>query len=351
MGKRKKTTRSKRGSKQKKQSKWPAMVAILGIVIVLAIGGWLVFRPKPVPTEAAVTDAAPTEAAPPFPIGHAATCMRRPKFIAEMGFTTDQPLMATALAGVMGFAMADPNTGQIAQHPTWDDAGFLGGSVRDSQGNIYIYPAPYGSTENNPPAEQNKLYMIDTNSGEMAEWIDLPSLAAPTETVNPYGITGIFLDCDTQSLYVASVMGSVAGEEFGRIFQVDLATKQILDTYDNIDALGVGVFNGIHGKRLYFGLARNSAILSIALDTDGHFEGEPRREFFLAELEGGGNEKGQRISFPLIGVEQSGNMVIKGIEFDFTLRAAGTANIAKYEFSYQPDDDNWQLVGIKRETQ
>lgn len=317
------------------------LASIIAVLLLLGIGGWLVLRPN------AATEAESSEAAPTLPIGHAAYCMRRPRFVAQMGFSTDRPGMATALAGYMGFVMFDPNTGEVAQHPTWDDAGFLGGSVRDSFGNTYIYPAPFGSTENNPPEEQNKLYIIDTESGEMSEWLDLPALAEPTESVNPYGITGLFIDCDTNSLYVASVMGSTAGEEFGRIFQIDIATKEVVDTYDNIDALGVGVHNGIDGKRLLFGLARNSAIMSIPLDSaTGNFDGDPQREFFLAELEGGGNDKGQRISFPLINTQQVGNMVIKGIEFDFTLRAAGTVNLNNYEFRYLPNG-TWELVDIQ----
>ncbi len=327
---------------KKKQQRLASIVGIFAALVVLGIGGWLVFRPKTATT---------AKAEPTLDIGHAAYCMRRPRFVASMGFSTDRPGMATALAGYMGFVMFDPNTGNVAQHPTWDNAGFLGGSVRDALGNTYIYPAPFGSTEHNPPDEQNKLYIIDTNSGEMTEWLDLPALAEPTETVNPYGITGLFIDCDTNSLYVASVMGSTAREEFGRIFQIDITTKTVVDTYDNIDALGVGVHNGVDGKRLLFGLARNSAIMSLPLDPEtGNFDGEPQREFFLAELEGGGNDKGQRISFPLINTQQEGNMVIKGIEFDFTLRAAGVVNLANYEFRYLPDG-SWDLVNIDRVTQ
>ena len=336
--------KSNKSSKRKKNGqRLVPVVGVMALVLLLGIGSWLMFRPNTATTA--------SESEPPLDVGHAAYCMRRPRFVANLGFSTDRPGMATALEGYMGFVMFDPNTGEVVQHDTWDDAGFLGGSVRDARGNTYIYPAPFGSTENNQPDEQNKLYIIDTNSAEMTEWLDLPALSEPNESVNPYGITGLFIDCDTNSLYVASVMGSTARGEFGRIFQIDITSKEVVDTYDNIDALGVGVHNGVSGKRLLFGLARNSAIMSIALDNEtGNFEGEPRREFFLAELEGGGNDKGQRITFPLINTHQEGNMVIKGIEFDYTLRAAGVVNIANYEFRYLPDD-TWELVDIERISQ
>lgn len=281
--------------------------------------------------------------------GITSDCYRRPNFMADLPIQ-GAPGMSTVYPGWMGFVMFQPGDTQgVFQHPSWDDAGFLGGSVQDTKGNMYFYASPFGSTENNRPIEQNKVHILDTNTAILSEWIDLPPLAQPNETVNPYGLTGIFHDCDTESLYVASVMGSTAQEENGRIFQIDLSTGEVLDTYDNIDALGVGTYNGANGKRLYFGLARNASVLSIGLDENGNFiEEDTRLEFALTQLEGGRNERGQRIHFPRIGVEQYGNMIIKGIEFNFTLRAAGVAELTNYEFVYQPETDSWEFVSLTR---
>ncbi len=312
--------------------------SLLIIVALLIIGLLIFFGVRSVQTD----QPQPSQ----WAVGSTANCSRRPTFLKDVDLPKgSQHGMATALKDYIGFVVFDPSSGQVVLHKSWDDGGYLGTFVRDENGNIFTYPSPFSSTEYNDPAAQNIVYKIDSISGEMAPFADLPPLAQPAETVNPYGITSIFYDCDTTSLYIASVMGSTAAQEVGRIFQLS-ADGDILSTYDNLDVLGIAVYNTSQGKQLIAGSARSTAILSIPLNDDGTFGDDPRELFYLAELTAD-NDKGQQITFPL----QTGNMVIKGLEFDYTLRAAGTAVITDYQFSYDPALDQWDFIDATRREQ
>ena len=99
------------------------------------------------------------------------------------------------------------------------------------------------------------------------------------------------LDCDTNSLYVGSIMGSTRGNERGRLFRVDLLSNQVTATYDGVDAFGMAVYNSAAGKRLYFGAARAPEIRSIALRDDGAFGDDMRKEISLEDMGPRGDDR------------------------------------------------------------
>jgi hypothetical protein len=273
-------------------------------------------------------------------------CQTEPIFLNELGFA-GKAIGGTSLTGTIGFVVAEQddlgNYQQIYQHPSWTAAGYLGPFVRDHLGNTFTAPTPFSSVELNPPEAQNKVYKIDTTSAEMAEFVNLPA-ALPPSPANPYGVMGLFYDCDTDSLYAASIAGSTAEAVVGRVFRIDAASGEIEDQWSaGMDILGVGVFGGVHGKRLYMGSARDSGVFSIALDEEGNFSGEPRLEFYLAGLEGGGNDKVQRFTFT-----PEGEMVLKGIDFNYNLSASSKPHCNLYTMTYLPESDSWQLKSIER---
>ncbi len=295
------------------------------------------------PTATAVADPESTPGTQVLPPGRANYCQAPPSFPLQLPL--DRPTyVGTSLRGFVGLTLSDAG-GQVYQDETWDDAGQLGPFVYDWAGNIYTAPTPFIDLSRNAPSEQNKIYKVDSATGAMAEWVDLPAAQQPTQS-NPFGVLGLFYDCDTDSIYAGSIAGSTATDEVGRLVQVDQESAEVVDYFANVDAMGVGVYNGADGKRLYFGSGRDSGVRSIALDEAGHFVGEPRVEFFLAQFEEGGNEKAQRITFT-----PNGQMVVKGIEFNYTLRAASDAARVEYVLDYDPESAAWTLNSVERITE
>jgi hypothetical protein len=286
--------------------------------------------------------AAPTPTLAAF-IGPPTECRARPRFISELGMG-GQIYIGTNLQGYTGLTLSarDPNNGQmlVYQHPSWDDAGNLAPYALDRAGNIYVGPAPFVSLDNNPPELQNRIYRVDGESGEMSLFVELPA-AQPPSSSNPFGVMGLAYDCDTDSLYASSLAGSTYDAELGRIFQIDVNSASVVSRLENVDAFGVGSYQGAQGKRLYFGSARDSSVRSVPLDDEGHFDGEQRVEFYLLAAPGGGDDRAKRIQFP-----ERDQMRIKGIEFNYTLRAASDFKERDYAYRYQPLADTWEFEDV-----
>jgi hypothetical protein len=282
--------------------------------------------------------AAPNQAAG---IGPGGACQGTPHFVASLG-TGPRAMIGTSVPGVKGLAVFDPDKprdqGGIFQHPSWDDAGALGPYAYDADGNLYVAPAPLDNVQDNPVALQNRLYKVDTDSMEMTQLVDLPP-GQPPSGANPFGVIGLAYDCASRQLFAASVAGSTAGQEAGRIFRVDPATQAATVLQDGVDAFGLATFNGAQGKRLYYGLARQPELYSVALDEQGAFADSPRRELSLADLADGTSDKVRRIRFP------AGNrMTLHAYDFTYSLQVASEREERLFQYAYDAATDAWTRV-------
>ena len=307
-------------------------LAVLAQLVVLAgLVVWLATRPS-----------APQPQSQPS-IGGVTYCRGLPRFAQAQGFS-GQMIFSTSERLMKGLVLYEPNptpgASRVYQHPSWDDAGYLGPVVVDRDGDIYVAPVPRTNLVDNPPGKQNIIYRVDRGTGEIAAFLDLSALAPPSPE-NPFGLLGLAYDCDTHSLYATSVAGSTRTGEVGRIFRIDLNNRAIAAQVENIDAIGVGVLNGAQGKRLYFGAARAPEVRSIALGEDGNFRGEPRQEFSIATLSGGRDEKARRINF-----DAGGNMLVYAVEFNFNLVATSEPPQTVYRLLYRPEQDTFELLDI-----
>lgn len=243
----------------------------------------------------------------------------------------------------MGLKIIEPKkNGKTIRLPSWNKFGFLGLYTLDAEGNIYTAPLPYVSIDINPPKEQNKILIVDSQKGEMKEFLRLPSKNIPTAK-NPFGVIGLGFDCETNSLYATSVSGSTFSDESGKIFQINHKNKKILDTYSNIDVLGIAIFKGVSGKRMYIGLARKPEIYSIGLNESGGFNDDLKFEFSLLDVPGGGDYKAHRIKI------KNNIMTLKAREFSYSLIAASTSLRVIYKFKYNNNTDKWEFIELNNE--
>ncbi len=282
------------------------------------------------------------ELAPGMGLGGVTYCQAVPNFALEMGY--DATAVMSTNETLKGLFIYDRPTqlgempSNVYQHETWDDAGYLGTPVNDELGNIYVAPAPRVNLYDNPPEQQNSVFKVDTDTGVMSEFVKLTA-PAPMPPENPFGIIGLAYDCDTRSLYAASIAGSTRDKEMGIIYQIDPQTGEILSQLDGVDAFGMAVFNRTLGKRLYFGLARKSEVWSVALGNDGKFRGEPRFEFSMAGWGSEGDEKARRIAF-----RKSDEMILRGTQFNYNLIAGSERLQTDYQLRYDPTQDIWLRV-------
>lgn len=334
-----------------RRNRRPWMGAALALVVVV-VGGWWWLNGRPQlatsSSQATLPDVSASVILTPQPelaTGAVDWCRVLPKFVKAVGLPA-QVIVSTSERQIKGLVMYDPANpptpenprNGVYQHESWDDAGYLGHVVTDEVGNLYTFPAPRVSLVDNPPGEQNVIYKVDTDSGEMAKWLELPAAAAPNSPENPFGVLGLAYDCETGALYASSVAGSTRSREVGRIYRIDVQQVQIVSQYGDVDAFGLGVFNGSTGKRLYFGAARLPEVRSLAIDPAGNFVGEPRHDLSLAGLGPKGDDRARRILF-----DPQGNMMIRAIEFNFNLIATSEQMQNEYRFHYNPLQDSWNL--------
>jgi hypothetical protein len=303
-------------------------------------------------TTTGTTLLAESAAARTLPLGPADRCRRHPRFARQLGFN-ERAILTTSAPSVRGLAMIQPAEGnspeQIYQDPTWDDAGYLGHMTFDPVGTVYVFPAPRVSLIENPPEQQNTLYRVDTDSAALTPFLMLTA-ASPPSAANPFGLMGTTYDCDTNSLYAATVAGSTAGAELGKIVRIDLTTAAIVAELQGIDPFGLTICNeplseadtvgadtvgaDTVGKRLYFGAARVAEVYSIVLNSAGDFVGQPTLEFALPDP----SLKPWRLVW-----DTNGDLIVRAMPFDYNLIA--TSERVEVPFRFRRDDAGlWHFV-------
>jgi hypothetical protein len=309
----------------------PPRVALLALGLLLLLAGaglgWRLLR-----HEAAAAPA----------LGGLTGCRALPRFAERLGYGGRLAVSTSerAYAGLVIFdgrvpLAAGPVERDIHQEPSWDDAGTLGPFAIDRAGHIYTAPVPRTAVSDNPPGALNTIYRVDSDSGELAPFVTLPG-AISGSAENPFGILGIAYDCDAHALYVSTVAGSGRLEERGKVLRVDLATGAVADEVVGVDAIGLAVFRGRDGKRLYMGLARGAEVGSVALDEAGHAVGDFRSDLALDELGAPfGEPRVRRISF------EGTTMALYVVPFSFNLRAVSEQQQVVLRYGYDGEADGW----------
>lgn len=275
-------------------------------------------------------------------------CKGVPKYIVQAGFLPGKPFgFSVSEKGVTGLSLIQfPGKGVSYKQfrmPDWDNAGHLGAVITDKEGNNFVIPRPFINTLKNDPAEQNIIYRVDSRTGAMKMYIQLPSVR-PANDRNPFGLMGLVLDCESDIMYASSVLGSDADHETGSIYAIRTGDQpEVLASLSGLDAMGLGIcyFNG--DKYLLFGKARNSEVYKIALNPKGGFKGEPEKLLSLALLGDRGDDKPRKIRF-----NNKGEMMISGINFNFNLANSPDKQENIYSFQFDPATTQWRLVNIRK---
>lgn len=322
---------------------WVLPLIIAGAIsLVVGVGAMVLLQPR------AVSEA---DLKPPTSIGNVVGCRGTPRFVRTQGFGTSAALdTSESASNLVGAVLIEPGAGGAAprtwQHPSWDDAGYLGPILRDWDGNLLVVPVPRISNWENPLNRQNRIYRIDSTSAEMKLLMELPVEASPTLS-NPYGTLGLALDCETKSVYVSGISGSTRERELGRVYRLDLSGAQpvVTSILDGIDAFGMVVFNGSKTKRLYLASARSGEVRSVALDARGDFIGQPRSEFSVSGLHGDGDDRIRRMDVAANNAE----LQLRGIEFGYNLVPAREKTETRYTFRYERTEDKFVFVDAASE--
>jgi hypothetical protein len=273
-------------------------------------------------------------------------CKKNPSFMQSFGYNPSFSYLTTSDEKIMGLIIKEstqagnPNApvSKQMQHPSWLKGGWLAPILIANNGDIFTAPAPFINILNNPISNNNTIYKVDGKTGIMDEYLRLPE-ADSINTENPFGIIGMALLCETNTLYVSSLAGSKRHAEKGHIYAIDLTTGKIIDQINAIDAMGMGI-SYITGKRkLYFGTGRSSDVYDVTLNKDGKFASKPAFVFSLQNLGSRGDDKVRKIR-----PDNKDNLVINAMEFNYNLIAPREKQESVYKFAYDEETKKWTLV-------
>jgi hypothetical protein len=273
-------------------------------------------------------------------------CKRNPSFMQSFGYNPSFSYLTTSDEKIMGLVIKEssqagnpnaPVTKQM-QHPSWLKGGWLAPILIANNGDIFTSPAPFINILNNPISNNNTIYKVDGKTGIMDEYLRLPS-ADSINIENPFGIIGMALLCETNTLYVSTLAGSKRHSENGHIYAIDIANRKIIDQVNNTDAMGMGISYVTGKRKLYFGTGRSSDVLDITLDKKGKFSGKPTLAFTLQDLGIRGDDKVRKIR-----PDNKDNLVINAMEFNYNLIAPREKQEATYTFYYDEEIKKWVSV-------
>ncbi|MCC7029508.1 MAG: hypothetical protein IT257_04320 [Chitinophagaceae bacterium] len=263
-------------------------------------------------------------------------------FIQKLGLNPAQAAFSSSVNNVKGIVLLQAVAGfqdsfVRYQHPSWAQFGWMGSITADDSGNIYTAPIPFVNNLEHTLSNINSIYKIDQQTGEMELFYSLPKPDSVAGVI-PFGVMGLYYDPHARKLYAASIAGSTRDEEKGKIYVIDIAKKEVTDQLDGVDAMAVFV-GGITGeKKLYFGTCRNPELRSVLLSKSGHIVSKMQTELSLEGIGPRGNDKARRVRY-----DQKGNLLIYGIEFDYSLAANSNRVETLYKFTYSAGEKKWVL--------
>lgn len=272
-------------------------------------------------------------------------CKRMPAFIKAKNMNPNRAAFSTSDRFHKGIVLIgfEDRANSLWQDSSWTKAGTLGPMAIDENGNVYVVPVPAINTLYNSAAGQNTIWKIDAGTGIMQPYLKLPAYADST-IKNPFGLLGIFYDCEKQWLLASSVYGSTPEQENGVIFCIDATTGKILSELKNTDAMGLCMTNLNGHHSLLFGSARNSDVFSISINDEGQFEGTPTKQLSIAELGPRGDDRVRKIRF-----NKQGELELYGVEFYFNLIAPTEKQESIYTFYYQLiDKGQWVFKHVDK---
>lgn len=271
-------------------------------------------------------------------------CGKKPaSFITSIGFNGYRSAYSTETDKYVGIILLEAPasaTDSIKkyQDSSWSKVGYMGSITTDEEGNAYSYPIPFINTLNQSVETLNSVYKIDAVTGKMNLFTTLPKHDSVDNMV-AFGLMGIYYDCHGKKIYAASVNGSTREKEDGRIYVLEKSNGEVVDQLKGIDAVGLCV-GGVTGeKKLFFGKARTPEIYSVKLNKQGEITGNPSLELSLDQLGPRGDDRARRIRF-----NQQGELVIHGIEFNFSLAGQSDKPETVYRFGYNYDQKKWILI-------
>ncbi len=261
------------------------------------------------------------------------SCVKYPDFLKSVGVSA---LIAIDLSQqrFKGLAFRFGKALKKALHlKSWERFEYFGDYALDRAGNIYLTPMPFISIKPITFNLQKNIYKLDSKSGKLSIWKTIEEVT-PSST-NPFGIVAIEYDCETDSLFVSAIDKSNYSTSRGRIYHIDIKSKDILEVLEGVDALSLKILKTDRGKYLLAGLAKDSSLIAYKIENNKLIS----KKIFLFKIP---NELEHIRKIRVVG---DNLLEVKTIPFLYNLIAQTTQGSirTKYILKYMPETLYWNI--------
>jgi hypothetical protein len=259
-------------------------------------------------------------------------------FVVANNIASANCAFSTTQVGYKGVVLLDINTNKIYQDSTWHKYGNMGPLALDALGNVYVAPVPMVNVLDNKREQQNRIYTINAQTGKMNLLLELDKDTNGTKA-NPYGVVGLFYDCNSKLLYATSIYGSTASKQLGKIYCINPITKKILWRVVGIDAMGIAIGNFNKKPTLFVGSLKSNSIISYTLTPKGINAASKKTILSLVNLGPRGDDKPKKIRITI-----KGELLITAFPFYYNLTAPTDKQETIYTYNYNTTTQKWTLV-------
>jgi len=186
------------------------------------------------------------------------SCSRQPNFLKKLRINSPVAIDLSQ-QNYKGLAfLYGQNLSQAVHLKTWEQFDHFSTYALTAKGDMFLSPMPYISIKKKTFEFQKNIYKLHSNSGKLEVWMSLEDVHAGSN--NPYGVISLEYDCDDNSLWVSAIDETDYAHNRGVIYHIDVATKQILQKVEGVDALSLKLIKSERGKFLLYGSARENAL-------------------------------------------------------------------------------------------
>ncbi len=276
------------------------------------------------------------------------SCKGIPKFLVTMGFDMSRSGFSSQekkQIGVVAIEYRNPQNANSErtksyQDPSWKVCGYAGTITTAKNGNTYVLPKANVNMLYNHPKDQNTIYVIDSYTGKMTSWYSIPMPKIPFEK-NANGLMSSFYDCEMDELIVSTIAGSDYQNEIGKLYSININTKELQTLIENQDIMGVLSLRKESQKIILYGLCRKSEIWSVQVNNKNIPISKPKLEIDLSGLGPRGDDKARKMK-----QNPDGSIAIFGVPFYYNLTAPVQRQESIYIYQYNMIESKWKLKSI-----
>ena len=253
------------------------------------------------------------------------SCARLPKFLFDAGFT--RPIIDLSQKRYKGIAFLQAN--RVLHKKEWEVYENMGTYTIDNRGNIYLAPTPFISIKPTTFNLQKNIYFMDTMSGKLSIFMNIDSIKPNAN--NPYGLISLLYDCQDGTLWASSIDQTNYQGSKGRLFHINLKTKEIIDEINGFDALTLSFLYTKTKRYIIAGSAMDSGVYALV----------DKKFIKLFEL------PNSQLRVRKIKVIGKNTLYLEAIKFSYSL-IAQSSNKQRFHFKARYDSQNgkWEIKEI-----